>query len=78
MRLKKYDNTTPVFKKSFAEDGSFVPPKPKAENGYNCFECLSSIKLTKDNYGEYCYLKPGDLIKTIVIGEESFYYDEDK
>ena len=78
LRLKKYDNTTPVFKKSFAEDGSFVPPKPKAENGYNCFEGLSSIKLTKDNYGEYCYLKPGDLIKTIVIGEESFYYDEDK
>lgn len=78
LRLKKYNNTTPVFKKVFSEDGSFVAPKPKAENGYNCFEGLSFIELTKDNYGEYCYLKPGDLIKTTVIGEESFYYDEDE
>lgn len=78
LRLKKYNNTTPVFKKVFAEDGSFVAPKPKAENGYDCFEGLSFIELKKDNYGEYCYLKPGDLIKTTVIGEESFYYDEDE
>lgn len=80
LRLKKYGNTTPVFKKEFAKDGSIdiSPNPPDADHECKYFKGLSSIELNEDVYEEYCYLRPGDLIKTTIIGEESFYYDEDK
>lgn len=83
LRLKGYDNTSPIFKIEYDENGTIKALLATNDfiiaNDFSAektFEGIKSISVN-DGKGDYCKLAPGSIVKTVTIGENSFYYNLD-